>query len=94
MKTGTVRRHVWVSGVVQGVFFRTSTIRVAQDLGVHGWVQNLPDGRVEAVFEGPPAAVDAAVRWCRHGPERAVVQRVEAVDEPPQYLYGFTAHSR
>jgi acylphosphatase len=92
--TGTVRRHVWVSGVVQGVFFRASAMQAARDLGVHGWVRNLPDGRVEAVFEGAPDAVDAAVAWCRHGPDRAVVDRVEVVEEEPQGLQGFTSGAR
>lgn len=85
-----VRRHVWVSGVVQGVFFRSGTVSAARTFGVRGWVRNLPDGRVEAVFEGPPDAVDAAVAWCRHGPERAIVDRVEVVEEPAEGVSGFS----
>ncbi|MCS6788328.1 MAG: acylphosphatase [Aigarchaeota archaeon] len=72
-----VRAHVWVSGRVQGVFFRANAKRVADELGLSGWVRNLPDGRVEAVFEGPEEAVLKAVEWCRRGPPLAVVERVD-----------------
>ncbi len=91
MVSATVRRHVWVSGVVQGVFFRASTIETAKELGLHGWVRNLPDGRVEAVFEGPPDAVDSAIAWSRRGPERAAVEQVDVVEEEPEGLRGFRA---
>ena len=60
-----VRAHVFVCGRVQGVFFRQSTQRQAQNLGVNGWVRNLDDGRVEAVFEGEEQAVKALVDFCR-----------------------------
>ena len=86
---GQVRRHVWISGVVQGVFFRSTTRRMALDLGLAGWVRNLPDGRVEAVFEGPLDDVERAVAWCRHGPDRAVVESIDVADEPPDGLSGF-----
>ncbi|MDA3936792.1 MAG: acylphosphatase, partial [Actinomycetota bacterium] len=79
MQSELVRKHVWVSGVVQGVFFRASTIETARALGVGGWVRNLPDGRVEAVFEGEPALVDAAVAWCHKGSHRSMVESVEVV---------------
>ena len=84
-----VRKRVVVDGVVQGVFFRSATQREAARLGVSGWVRNLPDGRVEAVFEGPEDAVDSAVAWSRTGPERAIVTSVEVADEEPQGLRGF-----
>ncbi len=71
------RVHVVVSGRVQGVFFRTSCAGRARELGVAGFVRNLPDGRVEAAFEGPEEGVDAMVAWCRHGPEWAEVRSVE-----------------
>ncbi|AHY45951.1 Acylphosphatase [Rubrobacter radiotolerans] len=74
------RAHVYVSGEVQGVFFRDSARSEAEDRGVSGWVQNLPDGRVEAVFEGEPEKVDEMVRWCKSGPAWAKVTSVE-VDE-------------
>lgn len=85
-----VRRHVWVEGVVQGVFFRGETARMAERLGLDGWVRNLPDGRVEAVFEGPPAAVEEATDWVRHGPPRAVVEAVEYDEEQPEGHTGFS----
>lgn len=85
-----VRRHVWVSGVVQGVFFRSMTHREATALGLAGWVRNLSDGRVEAVFEGPASTVEAMVGWCRTGPSHAVVEDVEVVEEPPEGLAGFS----
>lgn len=87
----TVRFHVWVSGVVQGVFYRASTVERARSAGVSGWVHNLPDGRVEAVLEGPRDAVDRVLAWMRIGPPRAVVERVDVVPEPPEGLGGFTA---
>ena len=72
---------MWVRGRVQGVWFRQGTVQEAHRLGVAGWVANLADGRVEGVFEGPAAAVDALVAWCRTGPTRARVQAVEVRDE-------------
>ena len=86
----TVRKRAVIDGVVQGVFFRASTHREAVALGVAGCVRNLPDGRVEAVFEGPPALVDAAIDWCRQGPDHAVVTSVEVFDEVPEGLRGFS----
>ena len=79
-----VRAHVWVSGRVQMVFFRGSTQRVAREAGLAGWVRNLPDGRVEAVFEGSRAAVQALLDWCQQGPPTAVVEDVEVRWESPQ----------
>jgi acylphosphatase len=81
---GVQRVRVLVSGVVQGVWFRESTRAEADRRGIAGWVRNLPDGRVEAAFEGPGAAVEAMVAWCHRGPERASVERVEAHAEEPQ----------
>jgi len=78
------RVRVLVSGRVQGVFFRSTCAAAARQLGLAGFVRNLPDGRVEAAFEGPPAEVDRMVEWCRHGPELATVDAVEAIDEPPK----------
>lgn len=70
------RAHVLVSGVVQGVSYRYSTLNQARYLSVNGWVRNLPDGRVEAVFEGNREAVEGMIRWCSHGPIGAVVKEV------------------
>ena len=78
-----VRRHVWISGRVQGVWFRESTRRLARELGVSGWVRNLPDGRVEAVFEGDEACVSRLVEFVRRGPPHARVAGVEIVEEKP-----------
>jgi acylphosphatase len=66
-----------IHGRVQGVFFRDSIRREAQNLSVAGWVRNRNDGTVEAAVQGEPAAVDAIVRWARRGPDRAQVERVE-----------------
>jgi acylphosphatase len=77
-----IRRRVVVAGRVQGVWFRETCRRQAERGGLAGWVRNLGDGRVEAVFEGEPDAVERLVGWCRQGPSRAHVQRVEVRDEP------------
>jgi len=74
---------VIVSGDVQGVGFRWYCREQAMRHRVGGYVRNLPDGRVEAAFEGEPAAVDAMVEWCRNGPRWARVDHVEVVEEPP-----------
>ena len=76
-ETNCLRAHVFISGRVQGVYFREYTRREAEKVGVKGWVRNLWDGRVEAVFEGPPDAVRHMVRWCHRGSPRARVERVE-----------------
>jgi acylphosphatase len=72
-----VRAHVIVSGRVQGVFFRMETKRAADRFGVCGWVRNLKDGTVEAVFEGEQDPVDAVLAWCRQGPSHANVADVK-----------------
>ncbi len=84
-----VRYRVLVSGRVQGVFFRDSCQRLALENGVAGWVRNLPDGRVEAVFEGSPDQVGHLVAWARHGPRHARVQEVAVHPEPPEGLATF-----
>jgi acylphosphatase len=83
------RAHVHVSGRVQGVFFRATTRDNAQDAGVDGWVKNLDDGRVEAVFEGDPDAVDAMVDFCYEGSDMASVSTVEVEEEDPAGIEGF-----
>ena len=84
-----VRRRVLVTGRVQGVAYRAACRRAAAANDVAGWVRNLGDGRVEAVFEGPGPAVDRMVHWAGEGPEHAVVTRVELQEEPPEGLTGF-----
>ena len=81
-----VRKRVLVSGLVQGVFFRDSCRRVTCRHGVRGWVRNLPDGRVEAVFEGDADGVERLLTWARTGPTRARVEGVEIHDEPVEGL--------
>lgn len=71
-----------ISGHVQGVFFRATCARRAKALGLGGSVRNMPDGRVEAVFEGPSEDVEAIVVWCRTGPEYARVDELEIHEEP------------
>ena len=78
-----VRARVWVSGRVQGVWFRGSTRERALELGLEGWVQNLPDGRVEAEFVGSRGAVEEALRYVAQGPELARVDSVEAGELEP-----------
>ena len=77
-----IRAHVFVEGHVQGVFFRAETREAASRFGVTGWVRNLYDGRVEAVFEGGEEEVECAVAWCHTGPPHAVVTHVEVSREP------------
>ncbi len=84
-----VRAHVWVRGRVQGVGFRFFVVRHARELGLAGWVRNLPDGRVELVAEGPAAAVDTLLRLVERGPAGAVVTGVETRWEPPAGARGF-----
>lgn len=76
------RVHVYLSGRVQGVWFRAYTKEEADRLGVKGWVRNLPDGRVEAVFEGEEEVVGAMVRWCHVGSPHSKVTGVEVHEEP------------
>ena len=78
-----------VSGRVQGVFFRDTARRRAEAAGVSGWIRNRSDGAVEAVFEGEPERVKEMVEFCRHGPSRAEVAKVEVIDEKPEGLGGF-----
>jgi acylphosphatase len=84
-----IRRRVIVRGRVQGVFFRESVRRLAQQRDVAGSVANRRDGTVEAVFEGEPAAVERLVDFCREGPRGAQVDGVEVREEPPEQLRGF-----
>ena len=76
------RYHVWISGRVQGVFFRANTWKQARSLGLSGWVRNLPDGRVETVFEGEERAAEAMLNWSRKGSPPARVDGVEVAEEP------------
>ena len=85
-----VQARVIVSGRVQGVFFRAETQAMALSEGLAGWVRNLPDGRVEAVFEGEKEAVERAIAWCRRGPTLARVDDIEVRwEDEPRQLRGF-----
>ena len=84
-----IRRRAIIHGHVQGVFFREETRRRASALGVGGWVSNLPDGTVEAVFEGEPGAVEEMLAFASEGPRGARVDRVEVEEEEPQGLDRF-----
>ena len=75
------RYHVLISGHVQGVFFRANTCRQARALGLTGWVRNLPDGRVESVFEGNEKQAEEMLAWCNTGTPPARVDRVDANEE-------------
>ncbi len=86
----TERAHVRISGRVQGVSFRDATRQEAESLGLSGWVSNLPDGRVEALFEGESDSVRRMVRWCEEGPNQADVDDVDvSYEEASGDLSGF-----
>ena len=89
MADDDVRRHVTISGDVQGVFVRETARRKATEAGVAGWITNRSDGRVEAVFEGPAEAVEELVEFCRQGPTAATVEDVDVQTEEPEGLSGF-----
>ena len=72
-----VRARVYVSDKVQGVFFRSGTAGLAQSLGINGWVRNLSDGRVEALFEGEKEQVEEEIEFCRRGPPGARVRDLD-----------------
>ena len=78
------RVHLFVSGRVQGVFFRANTRDKANELGVKGWVRNLPDGRVEVVAEGKKPALERLIEFCRKGPEGAKVENIQIEWEEPR----------
>lgn len=86
-----VRVRVFVEGRVQGVSFRYYTCQEAARLGVSGWVRNLADGRVEAVYEGPRTAVEEMLAWTRRGPTWAHVDAIAVHDEEPEGERGFSA---
>ena len=85
----TTRVRVRIHGRVQGVFFRAEARDRARSLGLGGSVRNLPDGNVEAVFEGNEERVQSMVGWCRRGPAGAYVENVEVTDEEPAGETGF-----
>ena len=85
------RARIVVTGIVQGVAYRQSTVLEAERLGLAGWVRNLPDGRVEAMAEGPRERVESLVAWCWRGPPAARVSDVAVRwEEPAAPLAGFS----
>ena len=84
-----IRYRLLIAGRVQGVSFRYACQQAALRSGVSGWVRNLPDGRVEAVFEGPPEDVRRLVNWAHTGPRLAAVDEVAVQPEPPEGLSAF-----
>jgi len=84
------RARVYVSGRVQGVYYRANTRDAARARNVDGWVRNLDDGRVEAVFEGDEAAVAEMVEWCHTGSPAATVHDVDVSYEEPRNESGFS----
>lgn len=84
--------RIKVRGLVHGVSFRASMARIATDLGVRGWVRNLPDGSVEAFLEGDERNVRRVVEWARTGPPRARVERVDVEGVSPRNHRDFRIH--
>jgi acylphosphatase len=78
-----------IRGRVQGVFFRDTLRRLAEQNAVAGWARNTPEGTVEAVLEGDEESVARVVEFANQGPEGAAVQRVEEQEEEPEGLTGF-----
>ena len=81
---GVKRAHLYISGLVQGVFYRANMQRKAEELGLSGWVRNLPDGRVEAVAEGDEEALKKLIDWAWRGPPAARVENGEVIWEEPR----------
>jgi acylphosphatase len=77
-----VRAHVLIEGRVQGVCYRIDARRAALERNLTGWVKNLPDGRVEAVFEGGDSDVESMLKWCEIGPPLARVSEVGVEWQP------------
>lgn len=76
-----IRVHVFISGRVQGVFFRQNTKNKAKSLGVAGWIKNLSDGRVEAIFEGEKDKIEELIGWAKRGPMFSRIDGVEVIKE-------------
>lgn len=83
------RVHIFVSGKVQGVYYRQNTAQKAQEFGISGWVRNLSDGRVESIMEGDEVNISQILTWCKQGPADADVSGVEIINE--EYKNEFTS---
>jgi acylphosphatase len=82
-------RRILIHGRVQGVFFRATARDVAEELGVNGWIRNTEEGDVEAVVSGGTQQLERFIAWCRQGPPRAVVSKVEIEERDDQQFSGF-----
>ena len=82
-----MRAHIFIGGRVQGVFFRQTTRVEARKRAVKGWIRNLPDGRVEAIFEGKKEKIEEMIDFCKRGPPTAKVTRVKAIWEEYSGIY-------
>jgi acylphosphatase len=84
--------HIRIRGLVHGVSFRSSMAQLASDLGVRGWVRNLPDGTVEAFLEGDERKVKRVIDWAKFGPPRARVDKLEVEPATPRNHRDFRIH--
>jgi acylphosphatase len=84
--------HIRIRGLVHGVSFRSSMAQLASDLGVRGWVRNLPDGTVEAFLEGDDRKVKRVIDWAKFGPPRARVDKLEVEPATPRNHRDFRIH--
>ncbi|MFI8481505.1 acylphosphatase [Pseudomonas sp. NPDC078700] len=84
-----ISMHGYISGRVQGVRFRQSTAEQAEQLGIDGWVRNLPDGRVEVMCEGERQAIEVLRKWLARGPKSAKVESIELTEQGVQGIAGF-----
>lgn len=84
-----IARQVYVTGHVQGVYFRAGCVEAARQHDVKGWVRNLSDGRVEAWLEGEADNVHQVVQWCQTGTERADVRDLSVLQATPAHWVGF-----
>ncbi len=81
------RAHIFVSGIVQGVFFRANTKEKAEELGLLGWVRNLADGQVEAVFEGQEEKIKEMINWLKSHPGSSKVEKIKIIWEEPTFEF-------
>ena len=81
--------HLWITGKVQGVYYRATAAELAERLGLNGWIKNTTDGAVEATISGADAAVAEFIAWCRKGPANAQVTDVKLTPKPDDGLVGF-----
>ena len=81
--------HLWITGKVQGVFFRASAAELAEKLHLNGWIKNAVEGAVEVTVNGSDEAVEQFIAWCRKGPSGARVDDVKITPKPDDGFLGF-----